>query len=201
VKRVVLALVTLAVAGCGGVATGPPRQTPTPVEPLLSAASDATLGQVLVDAKGFTLYFFVPEQGTRVVCTGDCVATWRPLMATRPGQPVSAVPLPGVLGTVDRPDGGRQVTYAGWPLYTYAKDDAPGATAGQGAAGEWFVAEATVTEATPTPTPPPTPVPTAPPATAPPPPPPPPPTMRPPPFGNDGDADNRGGPNDGDGNK
>jgi len=200
VKRVVLALVTLAVAGCGGVAAGPPPPTPTPVRPLLTEASDATLGQVLVDAKGYTLYFFVPEQGTKIVCTGDCVMTWRPLMATGAGQPVSTVPLPGVLSTVNRPDGGRQVTYAGWPLYTYAKDAAPGATAGQGAAGEWFVAEATVTEATPTPTPPPTPVPTAPPATAPPPPPPPP-TMRPPPFGNDGDADNRGGPNDGDGNK
>jgi hypothetical protein len=152
-----------------------------------------------VDARGITLYFFVPEQGTKVVCTGDCVTMWRPLLATAGGQPTSAIPLPGVLATVDRPDGGRQVTYDGWPLYTYAMDTTPGDMHGSAAAGEWFVALA-AGESTPTPTPPPPPPP-PPPATAPPRPPAPPPTMRPPPFLNDGDADNRGGPSDGDGNK
>ena len=200
-RSIVLVLVTLLAAACGGATTAAVTPTPTPVRPALSLATNPRLGQILVDAKGFTLYFFVPEQGTNVVCTGDCVTTWRPLMATGTRPPTSTVPLPGVLATVDRPDGGRQVTYAGWPLYTYAMDTSPGDTQGSGASGEWFVALAAVTESTPTPTPPPTPVPTAPPATAPPPPPPPPPTMRPPPFGNDGDADNRGGPNDGDGNK
>jgi predicted lipoprotein with Yx(FWY)xxD motif len=202
VRRIALVVLTLVVAGCGGAATAAPRQTPTPVRPVLSAASDPTLGQFLVDEKGLTLYFFVPEQGTKVVCTGDCVTMWRPLLAAGTAAPTSTIPLPGVLATVDRPDGGRQVTYDGWPLYTYVMDTGPGDMEGKGAAGEWFVALA-AGESTPTPTPPPTPVPTAPPATAPPPPPPPPPppTMRPPPFGNDGDADNRGGPNDGDGNK
>jgi predicted lipoprotein with Yx(FWY)xxD motif len=201
VKSLVLVLVTLLAATCGGATTAAVKPTPTPVRPVMSTAMNATLGQILVDAKGFTLYFFVPEQGTKVVCTGDCVTTWRPLMANGPAPPTSTVPLPGVIATVDRPDGsGRQVTYDGWPLYTDAMDTSPGDTQGSGASGEWFVALA-AGESTPTPTPPPTPAPTAPPATAAPPPPPPPPTMRPPPFGNDGDADNRGGPNDGDGNK
>lgn len=202
-KGISLLALTLVVAACGG-ASAATRPTPTPVRPVLSEASSATLGQILVDAKGFTLYFFVPEQGTKVVCTGDCVTMWHPLLAAGVAPPTSTVPLPGVLATVDRPDGGRQVTYDGWPLYTYANDGSPGETQGSGAAGEWFVAlaagESTPTP-TPPPTPPPTPVPTAPPATPPPPPPPPPPTMQPPPFLNDGDADNRGGPNDGDGNK
>ena len=193
-KSIVPVLVTLLAVACGGVANAAPKPTPTPVKPVLSSAANPTLGQILVDAKGFTLYFFVPEQGTRIVCTGDCVTMWRPLMATGTTPPVSTGPLPGVIATVDRPDGGRQVTYDGWPLYTYAMDASPGQTGGSGASGEWFVALA-AGESTPTPTPPPTPVPTAPP------PPPPPPTMAPPPFGNDGDADNRGGPNDGDGNK
>jgi predicted lipoprotein with Yx(FWY)xxD motif len=201
-KGIVLFALTLVVAACGSVATATPKQTPIPVKPVLSAMPDPALGQVLVDTKGFTLYFFVPEQGTKVVCTGDCATMWRPLMATSAAPPTSVFPLPGVIGTVDRPDGGRQVTYDSWPLYTYAMDKAAGDMQGKGAAGEWFVALA-AGESTPTPTPPPTPVPTAPPTAAPPPPPPPPPppTMRPPPFGNDGDADNRGGPNDGDGNK
>jgi predicted lipoprotein with Yx(FWY)xxD motif len=207
VKRTWLIGAMAIVAASCGSAAAVAKPTPTPVKPVLSAATDATLGQILVDAKGFTLYFFVPEQGTKVVCTGDCATMWKPLMATGSAAPVSKVPLPGVLATVDRPDGGRQVTYDGWPLYTYSMDRAPGDTEGKGAAGEWFVAlvagESTPTP-TPPPTPPPTPVPTAPPPPPPPPPPPaPPPTMRPPPFGNDGDADNRNppGPNDGDGNK
>ena len=197
-KRILVVVATLLVAACGGTGAAAARPTPTPIKPVLSSATNPSLGQILVDARGFTLYFFVPEQGTKIVCTGDCVTMWRPLMATGATLPTSAVPLPGVIATVDRPDGGRQVTYDGWPLYTDAMDAAPGDTQGSGASGEWFVALA-AGESTPTPTPPPTPVPTAPPATAPPPPPPP--TMRPPPFGNDGDADNRGGPNDGDGNK
>jgi predicted lipoprotein with Yx(FWY)xxD motif len=199
VKGISLLVVTLVAAACGSAAAAP-RPTPTPVRPVLSEVSNGTLGQILVDAKGYTLYFFVPEQGAKVVCTGDCATMWHPLLATGTAPPISTVPLPGVLATVDRPEGGRQVTYDGWPLYTYAKDGSPGETQGSGAAGEWFVALA-AGESTPTPTPPPTPLPTAPPATPPPVPPPPPPTMRPPPFLNDGDADNRGGPNDGDGNK
>src|SRR5437660_2637582 len=154
VKRIVVALVTVVVAACGGAASAMPRATPTPVKPVLSLATDTALGPILVDAKGFTLYFFVPEQGTKIVCTGDCVATWRPLMATGAAAPVSTVPLPGVVATVDRPDGGRQVTYDGWPLYTYAQDRGPGDTQGKGAAGERFVAQATATDSTPTPTPP-----------------------------------------------
>ena len=198
-KPLVLVLVALMASSCAGAATAVSKPKPTPVAPVLSSSANPTLGQILVDAKGFTLYFFVPEQGTKIVCTGDCVTMWRPLMATGTTPPVSTGPLPGVIATVDRPDGGRQVTYDGWPLYTYTMDTSPGETQGSGAAGEWFVALA-AGESTPTPTPPPTPPPTPVP-TAPPPPPPPPPTMRPPPFGNDGDADNRGGPNDGDGNK
>jgi predicted lipoprotein with Yx(FWY)xxD motif len=200
VKSFVLVLATLLAAACGGATTASVPPSPTPVKPVMSSATNPQLGQILVDAKGFTLYFFVPEQGTKIVCTGDCVTMWRPLMTTGTRPPTSTEPLPGPIATVDRPDGGRQVTYDGWPLYTYAMDTSPGDTQGSGASGEWFVALAAASESTPTPTPPPTPVPTAPPATAPPPPPPPP-TMRPPPFANDGDADNRGGPNDGDGNK
>jgi predicted lipoprotein with Yx(FWY)xxD motif len=193
-RAVVLGLMLVMVASCGGATA--PRPAPTasgiPVEPVVSEADNPALGKILVDVRGLSLYFFVSEVGARVVCTGDCLSTWRPLMAAGAAEPASAIPLSGVLGTVARPEGGRQVTYDGWPLYTYSMDARPGETMGNDSAGEWFVALDTPTQATPTPTPVPT---------APPPPPPPPPTMRPIPFGNDGDADNRGGPNDGDGNK
>ncbi len=39
------------------------------------------------------------------------------------------------LGTIDRGDGTMQVTYAGWPLYTFEKDTEAGQTTGQGVSG------------------------------------------------------------------
>ncbi len=44
------------------------------------------------------------------------------------------------LTTLANPEGkGTQVVYAGFPLYYYAKDKAPGDTTGQGVGGTWFV--------------------------------------------------------------
>jgi len=202
VKGLVLVVLAAVAGACGGstaAAARPAAPPSTPVPPLLSAAADPQLGQILVDAQGHTLYFFVPEEGSKIVCTGDCTTAWQPLVVPGHVQPSSAVALPGTLDATVRPEGMRQVLYDGWPLYTYAMDRRPGDKLGSGAGGQWFVAMA-AGESTPTPAPPPTPVPTA----APPPPAPapaPPPTMRPVPRPfNDGDADNRGGPNDGDGN-
>lgn len=199
-KRLVLlgaAMLVAACGGSGGAAVVKPK--PTPIPPVLSSATAGDLGQILVDAQGHSLYFFVPEQGSKIVCTGDCTTTWLPLLAVGSSAPTSAVPLPGVVDALERPEGMRQVTYDGWPLYRYAMDKQPGDVLGNRSGGQWFVALA-AGETTPTPTPPPPP-PAAPPAQAPPPPAPPPMRPTPVPFGNDGDADNRGGPSDGDGNK
>ncbi len=57
------------------------------------------------------------------------------------GQPVAAkgVTLRAVLGRVTRPSGLVQATYNGPPLYTFARDSAPGMTNGNGSAGLWHV--------------------------------------------------------------
>lgn len=93
------------------------------------------VGTVLVDAQGFTLYSFTPDEAGEPTCTGGCAGTWPPAI-------VSAVPedpgLPGKLGTVESPSGGMQLTYDGWPLYTYSGDTAPGQANGQGVGGVWF---------------------------------------------------------------
>ena len=44
----------------------------------------------------------------------------------------------GPLGTIATPSGGKQLTYMGWPLYTYSGDSAPGQANGQGSGGIWF---------------------------------------------------------------
>jgi len=103
-----------------------------------------SLGQVLVDTNGHTLYYFTPEQGSKLVCdTGSCVATW-PLL-TVSGTPAGGQGVTGQLAVAMTPDGKSEVTYNGWPLHTYAPDMAAGDTKGQGVAGKWFAATPTLT--------------------------------------------------------
>ena len=89
----------------------------------------ATIGgvTVLTSEKGFTLYWFVPDSPAASRCTGSCAAYWPPVI----GTPTAG---PGVttskLGTIKRPGGTTQATYAGHPLYTYVGDDAPGQSRG-----------------------------------------------------------------------
>ncbi len=200
--------VALLAAACGGTAAGnPPHAAAPPPKPLVGESASATLGEILIDAKGRTLYHFLPEQGGTVACSGQCAQVWVPVLVSGGAAPTHDPNLPGTVGTVSRPDGGTQATYDRWPLYTFSGDKAAGDTAGQGVLGKWFVQPAVEPAPTPTPTAtpaptpapvaanPPAPAPTQPAAVAPAPPPAPP--LR---TFNDGDSDNRGGPSDGDGN-
>jgi predicted lipoprotein with Yx(FWY)xxD motif len=96
-------------------------------------------GTVLASAKGLTLYYYTEDKrgSGHSVCTGGCAAAWPPLIA-----PVSApagVQLPGPIGVITRPDGTKQVTINGFPIYRYADDTAPGQAAGNGVEGTWHV--------------------------------------------------------------
>jgi len=116
--------------------TAPPRAAPS-----LFVASNMALGAVLVNAQRRTLYYFVPERGGRIVCTGACTNAWPPLFATSTA-PTAGAALPGQLSVVARA-GSEQVTYNHWPLYTFAGDAGPDQTNGQGVfgfGGKWFVA-------------------------------------------------------------
>src|SRR5256714_13266557 len=118
-----------------------PAPTPSPVTPTVFVANNMALGTVLVNAQGRTLYYFVPERGGRIVCTGQCTNAWPPLFATSM-SPTAGAALPGQLGVVAR-GSSEQITYNHWPLYTFAGDGGPDQTNGQGVfgfGGKWFVA-------------------------------------------------------------
>ena len=90
-----------------------------------------TLGGVLVDARGRTLYLFDKDKRGRSACYGACAAYWPPLLSSakpRPGRGVRA----SLLGVTKRADGKRQVTYAGHPLYLFVYDTKAGQTTGEG---------------------------------------------------------------------
>ena len=85
-------------------------------------------GKVLVDAKGRALYSNDQERGSMVLCVGQCLSFWKPLISS--GAP-KGVSLPGKLGLAKRPNGSKQVTYRGKRLYTFTLDK-PGKVTGDG---------------------------------------------------------------------
>jgi predicted lipoprotein with Yx(FWY)xxD motif len=112
------------------VTTAPPPET--------VAVGTTSLGSVLVDASGMTLYTFKRDAGGTSACYGTCAATWPPLLLSgklRAGAGLRS----SLLGTVQRTDGTTQVTYAGRPLYHFARDAKAGDTNGQGFLNLWYV--------------------------------------------------------------
>ena len=98
---------------------------------------------MVVNAKGHTLYVFAPDKAKKVTCVGACAAIWPPL-ALSSGQKAGRVRAGEVLACGERPEpgGGRTVTYAGWPLYSYVTDTSPGSAHGQALklnGGLWYV--------------------------------------------------------------
>jgi len=100
-----------------------------------------SLGKILVNAQGRTLYLFAPDKHGKSTCYGSCASYWPPLLAT--GKPAAGAGVKAsLLGTTTRKDGKHQVTYNGHPLYTYVADSAAGKTSGQGlnlSGGLWWV--------------------------------------------------------------
>jgi predicted lipoprotein with Yx(FWY)xxD motif/nucleotide-binding universal stress UspA family protein len=203
--------VALIVAACASSGSGNSGSTPsraaTPASGMAasgSALKTTTINgaTVLTNAKGFTAYSFAPDTPAASKCNGSCAHFWPPVTG-----PATAGPgVTGKLGTIKRSDGSVQATYNGHPLYTYLGDTAPGQVKGNGLnayGGIWHEVTAAPKPAAAhhrhhhaRPAHPAVSTPPAPPATAPAQP------ANPIPQGNGGDhdADNNGGPSDGDGN-
>ena len=151
-----LGLILLVAAACGSSGASPSTTTSgaagrRPRAPdsgsgsvSVKAASVGSLGTVLVDSSGMTLYRYTPDGTNKSVCTGGCASLWPPL--TVPTGTASATGGSGIpssdLGIIMRSDGTHQVTYKGMPLYTYTGDTKAGDATGQGVDGIWFVVKA-----------------------------------------------------------
>lgn len=128
-----------------GPESSPPVPSASPTGPAEVKAKDTSAGKILVDGQDKTLYAFDKDKEGKPTCTGECATQWPPLLTTdkpTPGQGVN----PSLLGTTDRSDGTKQVTYHNMPLYHYAKDTKPGDMNGQGQqafGGKWWVVDAT----------------------------------------------------------
>jgi predicted lipoprotein with Yx(FWY)xxD motif len=76
------------------------------------------LGYVLAEANGQVVYTYAHDtKGGTPTCTGSCADIWVPVT----GVPKTALgeSFPGTFGLVVRSDGTKQMTYNGYPLYTF----------------------------------------------------------------------------------
>jgi predicted lipoprotein with Yx(FWY)xxD motif len=115
---VALVLLIVAVAGAGSSSSASSSAGPGQV------LNTATIGgaTVITNAKGLTLYWFVPDNATTSRCYGSCAQYWPPVF----GTPKAGPGVTGTLGAIRRTDGTTQATYDGHPLYTYIGDSARG---------------------------------------------------------------------------
>jgi predicted lipoprotein with Yx(FWY)xxD motif len=133
----------LGLAACGGenekpaagaarsTSTQPPATTPTTTvaggrAPTKRRATkvivaDSEFGTMLFDSRKQAIYVFERDAKGKTVCYGECAEAWPPVYTV--GEPVAGSGVKrGLLGTLERRDGRRQVTYAGKPLYFYAHE-------------------------------------------------------------------------------
>jgi len=126
-------LVPFALAACGTAATnygGGTAPSSASGAATISVAG-SSLGQILVDAKGKTLYLFEADSSTQSTCSAACAQAWPPVTTTSAPKAASSA-SPSLLGTTKRSDGTTQVTYSGHPLYSFVGDAKPGDTNGEG---------------------------------------------------------------------
>ena len=105
-------------------------------QPALAGGSGTTLklrrtnvGTILANARGFTVYAFTKDGRNRNACVAirGCSSVWP---AVSGGSRVTLGPgvRRALVGTITLPNGTKQLTYGGHPLYTYVADSGPGQT-------------------------------------------------------------------------
>jgi predicted lipoprotein with Yx(FWY)xxD motif len=123
IRTAALAAAALALAACAHVEARP------------GAVRETSIGPVLVDSAGYTLYVHAEDPPGVSYCTPACTLYWPPLEAAADARPY------GDFTVITRQSGTRQWAYKGKPLYRFSFEIAPGHTGGDGAAdGEWHAA-------------------------------------------------------------
>jgi predicted lipoprotein with Yx(FWY)xxD motif len=108
-----------------------PAQGSTSAKGTVVALKKTSLGTVLVDARGRTLYLFEKDRSGMSACNSACVQYW-PALTSRATPRAGSGVHQSMLRVIRQHNGVRQVTYAGHPLYTFVGDKSAGQTSGEG---------------------------------------------------------------------
>jgi predicted lipoprotein with Yx(FWY)xxD motif len=140
-------------SGSGGGIYGSAAASPAAANP--TAASTAltvrhtSLGTIITNNRGFTLYAFEADKGTKSACSGACASAWPPVTTTSGSSIKVTGAAKSLVGVAKQANGILQVTYAGHLLYRFQGDGSPGSTNGQGSTAfgaRWDVLTPTGTE-------------------------------------------------------
>ena len=107
--------------------------------PTITVRSTSKYGNILVNAKGMTLYGFAPDKQSESTCYGKCAQMWPPFIDS---SPTASSKVKATIGTTKRKDGSKQVVVNKQPVYTFVKDKQPGQAIGQGMdmnGGLWYL--------------------------------------------------------------
>ncbi|PKK37010.1 hypothetical protein BWI96_09020 [Siphonobacter sp. SORGH_AS_0500] len=134
-RKIMLSVLFL--AGMGGMSACKKSSEETPRMDV--SIQQTSLGDVLVDKQGKTLYLFAKDVAGPSTCTGGCLTAWPAFYQENPtlGNGLAAADF----ATITRSDGAKQTTYKGWPLYYFQGDAASGDTKGDKVESVWFVAK------------------------------------------------------------
>jgi predicted lipoprotein with Yx(FWY)xxD motif len=88
---------------------------------------------IVTTASGMTVYYHDHDPPSKSYCNNSCEQYWPPL------RPPAGFELSDKFSVIKRRDGSLQLAYDGRPLYTFAGDQKPGDTRGDGAKGVWHV--------------------------------------------------------------
>ncbi|NQW19711.1 MAG: hypothetical protein HQ477_03145 [Chloroflexi bacterium] len=113
----------------------------TPQRPAkVGLGEHSTLGSILVDGAGLSLYLFDKDTVGVSNCSGGCLVNWPPLLTKNGTAALTGVT--GTVGTITRDDETVQVTVNGMPVYYWKGDAAAGDANGQAVGGIWWVLDA-----------------------------------------------------------
>jgi predicted lipoprotein with Yx(FWY)xxD motif len=106
-------------------------------EAVINVSTDPSLGKILVDGKGMTLYIFTVDGPDQSNCDASCLVNWPPLLTQ--GNPSFGSGVDdSLVGSAALADGTKIVTFNHMPLYYFIKDAKPGDTTGQGVGSVWY---------------------------------------------------------------
>jgi predicted lipoprotein with Yx(FWY)xxD motif len=128
-----------AAATTSGSGYGAGASSGTAASAVAVTTKQGKLGTILAAGpKKLTVYLFESDTPTRSTCSAACAAVWPPVTGS---ARASGSALTADLGTITRPDGTKQVTYKGHPLYYFSQDKDDGDSYGQGLktfGSEWY---------------------------------------------------------------
>lgn len=133
-----VSLLTLSACGSGS-SSSTATQSGSSANPAAASSglhvASTSLGEVVVDAQGRTVYMLTADKPGHSSCSAACLQYW-PTVAPGKGSGITAK-----VGATATTTGGKTATVGGWPVYTYVGDAKAGDVTGEGIAnfgGVWY---------------------------------------------------------------